>query len=116
MKEFLLYLKRNKIIKQLNENPTQGNINDLFDLFSNEEIEQLLQPIINRIIDDNKRFLIEQIKEKLREKNLEDKFFIPSDDINNELEDFDSSAWDNIDWDNFDFEDSIQLQGKNNSK
>ena len=110
--EFLLYLKRNKIIKQLNENPTQGNINDLFDLFSNEEIEQLLQPIINRIIDDGKGFLIEQIKEKLREKNLEDKFFIPSDDINNELEDFDSSAWDNIDWDNFDFEDSSTSRKK----
>lgn len=102
--EFQLYLKKNQIIKELNNFPTKDSINKLFALFSNEEIEQILQPVIDRLIDENKRFLVEQIKEKIKEKNLTDKFFIPSDEIKNEFDEFD---WDISDW-----EDDYSSQSK----
>ncbi len=106
-KEFMAFLKRHNTIKELSSYPNEKSIDQFFDLFTNEEIEDLLQPIIDKMASESRVYLMNYIKEKLKEKKLENKFVIPLNEDNNE---FDDSSWDFSDWEQWEPENMSKKQ------
>lgn len=95
--EYKLYLEKDRTIKKLNDFPTEDSINKLFDLFSHQELKKILQPIIDKIIFERKIYLIEIIKRKLKEQNLEEKFVIEYEKTGDAFDDFCNFEWEE-DW------------------
>ena len=97
--EFQLFLNKYLVIKKLNEYPNERDIDKLFNLFNNEELENILQPFITKLIKINDYYLLDIIKNKIKEKNLEDKIIIEYEEPKSVNDEFDNSHWVDIGWD-----------------
>ena len=74
LEEFKNYLDKKRIIKKLDFNPTEEILNEFFKKFSDDEIKNLLQPVIDKIRNGKKYHLIELLKQILKQRGLDDFF------------------------------------------